>query len=234
MDRYKFYHRFRLHLGLKRRVLPRPAVSALIGLLAPRRLQLPQVSLLEFLGTPPPTISFCALYDQSTNTPPNDMVPLCTLARAIGAQRILEVGTYNGASAINFALTCPHAHITTYDVRPEAGELIAQAEPTVRARIERRVADFAHDGERLRTDPRYDFVFIDGDHKAPAVSADSELAFERIAPGGIIAWHDYRHWGHEWLSCENLVPEVLNGLAKQHAIRHLRGTSVAVLRWPNA
>ncbi|HTZ20208.1 MAG TPA: class I SAM-dependent methyltransferase, partial [Opitutaceae bacterium] len=173
-----------------------------------------------------------ALHEPETNTPPNDLVPICSLARAIDARRILEVGTYNGASAINFALACPAATVTTYDVRAEAGEMIAAAEPAIQHRIERRVADFALDGPRLRVEPRYDFVFIDGDHKFAAVTADSALAFERVVPGGIIAWHDYRHVGHEWLSCENLVPEVLNSLAKKHAIRHLRGTTIAVLRWP--
>ena len=232
MDRYKLYHRTRFHLGLKRRLLPQPAVSFLIGLCAPRRLRLPLVTLAEFLGAAPPPIVFRALHEPEVNTPPNDLVPVCTLARAIDARRILEVGTYNGAGAINLALACPEATVTTYDVRPEAGELIASVEPAIQRRIERRVANFALDGARLRAEPGYDFVFIDGDHKFGAVAADSALAFERIAPGGIIAWHDYRHVGHEWLSCENLVPEVLNGLAEKHAIRQLRGTTVAVLRWP--
>lgn len=234
MDRYKLYGRIRLNLGLKRWFLPRPDVSFLVGLLAPRRLRLPAVSLADFLGAAPPVITFCALHDPVVNTPPDDLVPICTLAKAVAAKRILEVGTYNGASAINLALACPEANITTYDVRAEAGEKIATTDPAIRARIERRVANFAHDGDRLRAEPPYDLIFIDGDHKAPAVEADSALAFERITPGGIIAWHDYRHVGHEWLSCENLVPEVLNRLAARHAIRHLLGTTVAVLRWPKA
>lgn len=232
MNRYKLYSRLRLNLGIKKHVIQRPAISFMIGLLAPRRLRVPQATLTEFLGEPPLPITFCALHEPAVNTPPTDLVPICSLARSVDARRILEVGTYNGAGAINLALACPAAVVTTYDIRSDAGALIDTAEPALRCRIERRVANFSHDGDRLRAEPLYDFIFIDGDHRAEAVAADSALAFERIIPGGIIAWHDYRHVGDEWLSGENCVPEVLNKLAMRHAIRHLRSTTVAVLRWP--
>ncbi|MBI2516061.1 MAG: class I SAM-dependent methyltransferase [Opitutae bacterium] len=232
MHRSRFYNGLRLHLGLKRWFLPHPVVSAMLAMLAPRRLRLPTVTLGEFLGTPPPTISFRALYEPEINTPPTDFIPLCTLARGIDARRILEVGTYNGASAINFALACPEAKVTTYDIRPESGELLATAETEVRSQIDRRIANFATEDNRLAVEPPYDFIFIDGDHRLESVRRDSALALRCIRPGGIIAWHDYRHVGSEWLQGLNEVPEALNELAKHHPLRLLCGTTVAVLRIP--
>jgi len=39
--------------------------------------------------------------------------------------------------------------------------------------------------------PEADAVFIDGDHSYDAVFNDSQLAYQRIKPGGLIVWHDY-------------------------------------------
>lgn len=39
--------------------------------------------------------------------------------------------------------------------------------------------------------PLADLVFIDGDHSAAAVLADTILARTILRPGGIIVWHDY-------------------------------------------
>jgi hypothetical protein len=36
-----------------------------------------------------------------------------------------------------------------------------------------------------------DFVFVDGDHRYEGVKADTGKAFEVLAPGGMIVWHDY-------------------------------------------
>lgn len=38
----------------------------------------------------------------------------------------------------------------------------------------------------------YDFVYIDGDHTAPAVLADAVNAFAHLRPGGLMAFDDYQ------------------------------------------
>jgi predicted O-methyltransferase YrrM len=38
-----------------------------------------------------------------------------------------------------------------------------------------------------------DFIFIDGDHRRKAVEKDIDKALSLIAPGGVIAGHDYCH-----------------------------------------
>ena len=222
-----FIHDFRLNLGLKRVFIDHPASSQLLALLQPRRLKLPEVSLTEFLGRPTPTITFRYLAPAPVNTAPDDLVPLCTIAAAIGAKRILEVGCHLGCGAVNFALACSSARVVTYDIDHEAGAFILQSDPAVRERIERRIMRFSDDGARLQAEPPFDFIFIDASHTRPAVSADTNLALPRLAPGGVIAWHDYRHRGDEWVYGTNLVPEVLNELGTSLPLRHLTGTTVA-------
>lgn len=227
-----FIHDFRLNLGLKRVFIDHPAASQLLALLRPRRLKLPAISLEEFLGQPPPAITFRYLAPAPVNTGPDDLVPLCTIAAAISARRILEVGCHLGCGAVNLALACPAAQVVTYDIEPGAGAFILRADAAVRDRIERRVIRFTDDGPRLQQEPPFDFIFIDASHTGPAVSADTALALPRLAPGGVIAWHDYRHRGDEWVYGTNLVPEVLNQLGTKLALRHLAGTTLAAWRKP--
>jgi hypothetical protein len=227
-----FIHDFRLNLGLKRVFIDHPVSSQILALLRPRRLRLPLVALEEFLGGPAPAITFHYLAPPPINTPPDDLVPICTIAAAINAQRILEVGCHLGSGAVNLAVACPCARVITYDIDPAAGGLIVKAPPQVRERIELRIASFAADAARLRAGPAFDFIFIDANHTGPAVRADTELALTRLAPGGVIAWHDYRHRGDEWVYGTNLVPEVLNELGTRLPLRHLGGTTVAVYRKP--
>ena len=222
--------KLQLNLGLKRRFVEHPVASALWSLCAPGRLRLPTVTLHEFLGAPPPDVPVRLLAPPPIHAPANDLAPLGALARAIDARRILEIGCHFGSSTLNLALACPAARLTTYDIRPTAGEFIATAEPSLRERIELRIASFPAEATRLRAEPRYDFIFIDGDHTLAAVLADSHLALDLIAPGGIIAWHDYCHRGHEWLYARNLVPEAVHTLTPQHPIRHLAGTHLAAFR----
>lgn len=224
----------RLNLGLKRVFVYHPVSSKVLTLFAPRRLRLPRVDFVSFVGRPAPVIAHLYSSAPRMNTDALDLVPLCSLAAAIDAKRILEVGCSWGSGSLNLALACPAARIVTYDINPDAGDFIRKAPADIRDRVEIRIANFPTDAARLEADPLYDFIFIDGNHTAPCVRADTELALRRLAPGGIIAWHDYHHWGHEWVDGSNLVPEVLNELATRLPLRHLDGCNLAVWRKPSA
>lgn len=228
-----FLFRFRLNLGLKRVFIDNPTASACLALLKPGRLTLPVVSLDEFIGGPAPVIPFRQFAIPPISTAPNDLVPLCSLARSIGPRRILEIGCHLGAGTLSLALACPQARIVTYDIKPDAGQLIDEAEPALRDRIERRLVSFPRDRARLLQEEAFDFIYVDGDHTEAGARADTELALERLAPGGIIAWHDYCHRGHEWIYQTNCVPEVLASLRARIPVRQIAGSWLAAWRKPS-
>lgn len=42
------------------------------------------------------------------------------------------------------------------------------------------------------------FLFVDGDHSKPAVLADMLSWLRHVAPGGVVAFHDYGNKGYAW------------------------------------
>lgn len=228
-----FLFRFRLNLGLKRIFIESPAASACLALLKPGRLKLPVVTLDEFIGCPAPVIPFRQFAIPPISSAPNDLVPLCSLAHSIGPRRILEIGCHLGAGALSLAVACPQAQVLTYDINPHAGRLIDEAEPALRDRIQRRLVSFPGDRDRLLREEAFDFIYVDGDHTEAGARADTELALERLAPGGIIAWHDYCHRGHEWIYKTNCVPEVLASLRARIPVRQIAGSWLAAWRKPS-
>src|SRR5262245_46055260 len=69
-----------------------------------------------------------------------------------------------------------------------------------------------------------DAAFIDGDHSAAGVLADSILVRKLLRPGGIAAWHDYGNPGVE-------VTAALDNLAAHGwPIRRVEGTWLAFAR----
>jgi len=51
------------------------------------------------------------------------------------------------------------------------------------------------------TDGHFDFVYLDGSHTHDAVTSEMPLWWKKVAPGGILAGHDYCNYGEKGLSC---------------------------------
>ena len=106
---------------------------------------------------------------------------------------VLEVGSAFGFSAIAMALA--GAHVTAVD--PHAGELPNSLE-VMRANLAAyevadRVEIIAEPSQTAL--PRlelgsFDLVFIDADHREPAVTHDVEWALKLLRPGGWLCCHD--------------------------------------------
>jgi hypothetical protein len=163
---------------------------------------------------------------------------------------IVEIGTFDGRTALNFAVNAPEpAAVVTLDLPAGAATAYAIEE------AERSLADKPQSGARLRAcrpslrhyagrvrqvhgdSARYDWsphlgraglVFVDGSHAYDYVRADSETAFRLTMPHGMVLWHDYRVW-----------PGVTRGLdelerSRSLGLRHIRGTSLVYWRAPPA
>lgn len=71
-----------------------------------------------------------------------------------------------------------------------------------------------------------DLIFVDGSHAASYVRNDTTKALRMVRAGGLVVWHDYTP----------LVPgvfAVLNELARELPLVHLRGTALVAYRRPS-
>ena len=109
------------------------------------------------------------------------------LVYALGAKRVLELGTFSGYSALSMAAGLPEGgHIHTCEANEEHAEVarryIAQSQWADRITV--------HVGPALETidrlDEEWDFVFIDADKRN--YSRYFEILLPRMAPRGLMAF----------------------------------------------
>jgi caffeoyl-CoA O-methyltransferase len=111
---------------------------------------------------------------------------LKTLVAAVGAQRVLEIGTFTGYSALSMAEALqPDGELITLELSPEHAEMARRfiARSDFADRIEVRVGPAL---ETLRTlQGPFDFVFIDADK--PSYEAYYEAVLPMLSARGLIA-----------------------------------------------
>ncbi len=169
--------------------------------------------------------------------PPQDLYALLRVVRWIDPKRIFEIGTFNGDSTAHLVLNSD-AEIYTLDLpRESAGDLhrysprdAALLQP--RAEIGKAYRQFDPNGRirQLFGDSRtfgyrpycrsMDLVIVDACHLFDYVMSDSRKAFEMLAEGGAILWHDFGNSLDVTRACKLL--------AKREPIFHLEGTWLAL------
>jgi predicted O-methyltransferase YrrM len=125
--------------------------------------------------------------------------------------RVLEIGSWEGRSALFFLNYLPHCTIVCIDTfggcvehkRWPLWQRIWQLKP-IEKRFDRNLAPF---GTRVRKikerslralgqmgieRQRFDVIYVDGSHLAIDVYRDGLLAFPLLAPGGVIIFDDYK------------------------------------------
>ncbi|HEY1475819.1 MAG TPA: class I SAM-dependent methyltransferase [Pseudolabrys sp.] len=164
---------------------------------------------------------------------------------AVGSA-ILEIGTFDGRTALNLAINAPPGvSVATLDLPADQPSALAieQSErryvdkpaPGARLRDCRgpwrtyadRVVQLRGDSATFDWSPhvgRAGLVFVDGSHAYDYARKDSETAMRLSKPGGIVLWHDYGVW-----------PGVTQALEELEAARHLglvniMGTSLVFWR----
>jgi caffeoyl-CoA O-methyltransferase len=108
------------------------------------------------------------------------------LVAAVGAQRVLEIGTFTGYSALSMAEALgADGRLITCELNPEHAAMARSyiARSAYADKIEVRVGPAL---ETMRSlDGEFDFVFIDADK--PSYLAYYEAVVPMLAPGGLIA-----------------------------------------------
>jgi predicted O-methyltransferase YrrM len=118
----------------------------------------------------------------------------------------LELGSYEGRSALWFLqniVTDPASRLICVDSwrTPSIQRrfMLNLIDGDVYDRCEIRKGDTHSILRGLRQ--TFDFIFIDADHKAPAVITDAVLAWRILRPGGVLIFDDY-----EWQPQNNDIP----------------------------
>ena len=179
---------------------------------------------------------------------------LALLAKAAAAvtpgQEIIEIGTFDGRTTLNLALSCPPAtRVFTLDLPTGSQTKFSSMKG------ERGFVDKPLPGERFRnyTGPWRDYVskivqltgdsavydwsthygkaglvFVDGSHAYEYAIHDSEEAFRLVALRATIIWHDYGVWNGVTRALDELE------LARRLGLRRIRGTSLVFWRAKNS
>jgi hypothetical protein len=135
---------------------------------------------------------------------------LILLLKRAQSKRVFEFGTFKGISITQLALNLPpESEIYTLDLPDESlnTQYPTDADDAVVAvksgkgsfvpkELRPRIQFLKSDSAKFDETPfagKMDFVFVDGAHNFEYVKNDSEKGWRMLRPGGIIAWHDYRH-----------------------------------------
>jgi hypothetical protein len=150
-----------------------------------------------------------------------------TLAELARGRRVIEVGSYLGLSTVCLAREAKHVvAVDTFDGR---------GTPRPRPCLDAFLANLERYGVRDRVTPvnpdadipggPFDLAFIDGAHDRASVEADVRLVLPRLAPGGLVAFHDY---GGEHAD----VTAVVDDLVAEGGVMVFVTESLAVVRPP--
>lgn len=120
------------------------------------------------------------------------------LRMAAAGKRVLEVGSYCGRSTICLAQTATDVDcVDTFkgDGTPAVRDTYADfAENVRRYGVLKKIV--AHRGKSrdilAQLPQKYNLAFIDGSHDYASVMADTQGCLSLLAPGGLLAFHDYK------------------------------------------
>lgn len=134
-----------------------------------------------------------------------ELMVLIACSRIVEAERVFEIGTFCGNTALHLAVNEPFPTVFTLDAdeatlrasglydlyrwRDEFPLESANRANVATLRGDSRTFDFAPWRRSI------DLVVVDGDHSRNAVMNDTLAATSMLRPGGMIAWHDYGNPG---------------------------------------
>jgi hypothetical protein len=178
-----------------------------------------------------------------TSITAEELCCLLIVAKAVQAKKVLEIGTWDGNTSVNFAANID-GNVVTVDLPPDfdgdqhkAALTYPNADlyVTDRAQLGRQFHGHSlgpriHQvyGDSAKIDwstlgSPFDLIFIDGCHDFEYVASDTANARKHIAPGGAVVWHDY---GMLW--DVSRVVDLTAHSANELKVHAIEGTRLAV------
>lgn len=153
------------------------------------------------------------------------------LYRLARGKRVMEIGSYCGRSTICMAQSAKC--VDAVDMWDGTGtESPRETHAEFRLNLDRYGVKnvMSHDVSVGYPDGPFDLVFIDGAHDEESVRADVDVAMDRLAPGGLIAFHDYRNLpGQHDGRWDYGVTKVVDELLSRGGVMVERNETIAVL-----
>jgi hypothetical protein len=167
-----------------------------------------------------------------------ELIRIVSVIRFTGAKRILEIGTYDGFTALNIAANLEDGgRVYTVDLpqdRAAFKSMISNASEANIVGSQYRDEKEADRIEQLWADSTttdwttfgspFDAILVDGCHEYPYVRSDSLNAVNHVRPGGTVFWHDYGFLYD--------VSTAVDELARDYPIVAIAGTRLACYRRP--
>lgn len=162
---------------------------------------------------------------------------LCILANVkqhiLPGQNFLEIGTYDGNTALNVAINLGEgSRLFTIDLPYEElsaakfaydDDLVNNPQRRKKKHLDKdNVTQIYADSTKLDFS-KFDFhgAFIDGGHDYETVKADTINVLSNIQRPGFVLWHDYE------VECE--IGDVLHALIPEYKVKHIEGTRMGFL-----
>jgi predicted O-methyltransferase YrrM len=151
-----------------------------------------------------------------------ELIHILSVAKYTNAKRILEIGTFDGFTALNLAANLADGgEVCTLDLPQDGqsrfGPISNVCDPGIvgsKFREEKEVnqirqlwADSTTADWKEFGSP-FDLILIDGCHDYPYVKSDSASAIKHLRPGGIIIWHDYGQFADVSRAVDEFAREV--------------------------
>jgi len=153
---------------------------------------------------------------------PGERRAIYHLIASLKPSTVLEIGTHIGASTLAIARSlATHssstAHLTTVDIAdvndPAQGAFMrlgfdSPCRTLMRAGLSDRVTFVAKPSSKFlrETDDRFDLIFLDGDHAAPAVYRELAQSLHCLTPNGAILLHDFYPGGRPLYPAGSIEP----------------------------
>jgi hypothetical protein len=167
-----------------------------------------------------------------------ELVHVLSAAKFTGARSILEIGTFDGFTALNLAINIGREGIVhTVDLPKAVNKDDNPSNPYAPysvgskfsgkqegAKIEQLWADSTKVDWKAFGAP-FDMILIDGSHDYADVKCDSVNALKHLRPAGTVFWHDYGQFLE--------VSKAIDELARHHSISVIKGTRLACFRGPS-
>ena len=201
----------------------------------------PAVSLADLFPDfePPTQLSMPAKLERHDwNVRLDEKIYLGLLVQALDAQRIFEIGTFDGGTTLALAQAAgADARVWTLDLPPQEFDSSQSPKDFSGAQVgakfreteaAAKITQLLGDSTQFDYQPylgNMDLVFVDAAHDYVHGFPDSTNALRMARPGGIVVWHDYGAYWH------GLV-HAINRAARRHQLVRLAGTTLAIVKTP--